>query len=97
MKKVGIVVAFLFALALLVPAGVPLAEAGCGYAGPHPLQANKDVKEVEKEVEEGYSALVKDAQKDGNITDTERTALDLYRIEHGLSLARAEVIENGGS
>ena len=96
MGGAAIVAVFFFVAALLVPAGAALAGGeygGCGFGAYKALEAKKDAKEVEA----GYVTLVKQARKDGKISDAERVTLDFYRLQYGMSLARAKVIETNES
>ncbi len=38
--------------------------------------------------------MVKDAKHDGKISEIERITLDFYRLDNGVSLAKAKRIEN---
>lgn len=92
MKRRAIAVILLFGVAVLAPAGVAFADgfAACGF-GSKALQAKKDVKEIEAH----YATMVKHAKKDGTISEIERVTLDFYRLDNGMSLARAKAIESG--
>ncbi len=92
MKKIAIAVILLFAAAVLAPAGIAVAGefGGCEFGAYKALQAKKSVKEIENT----YAGMVKDAKHDGKISEIERITLDFYRLDNGMSLAKAKRIEN---
>ena len=93
MKKIVIAVVLVFGAAVMAPAGISAAEefGGCEFGAYKALQAKKTVEEVEAT----YIGLVRDAKKDGKITEIERVTLDFYRLDFGISLAKAKAIEEG--
>ena len=92
MKKIVIAVIVLFGAAVLAPAGIAVAgEFGaCEFGAYKALQAKKSVKEIEAT----YAGMVTDAKRDGKISEIERVTLDFYRLDNGISLAKAKRIEN---
>ena len=92
MKKIVIAVILLFGAAVLTPAGIGVAGefGGCGFGAYKALQAKKSVKEIETT----YAGMVKDARRDGKISEVERVTLEFYRLDNGITLAKAKRIEN---
>ena len=87
-----IAVILLFGAAVIAPAGIAVAGefGGCEFGAYKALQAKKSVKEIENT----YAGMVKDAKHDGKISEIERITLDFYRLDNGMSLAKAKRIEN---
>ena len=92
MKNIVIAVILLFGAAILAPAGIAVAgeSGGCEFGVYKTLQAKKSVKEIEAT----YAGMVKDARRDDKISEVERVTLDFYRLDNGISLAKAKRIEN---
>lgn len=93
MKKIVIAVVLVFGAAVVAPVGIAVAGefGGCEFGAYKALQVKKTVKEIEAT----YAELVKDAKKDGKITEIERVTLDFYRLDFGISLAKAKTLEEG--